>query len=279
MPVDNLVGRAAGHLLVDRRQRVLCQAVDLVHRAARRPHRQRLYRRSAMSDVAAFVAETLGHEPQRPRPVRARADPSQPRPRQLRAARVPRRPGARPGHRRLALRALPERARRQAVAAATMRWSRARPAPRSAARSACRRYIRLGKQAREDDASQSDNVVGDVVEALIGALFLDGGLDAAERFIRTRLGALPRQPGPRARASQVGAPGAGRGARPASRRPMSCVGRSGAHHAPRFTVRRLGATARRGRGRRHRQAGSRNRRRRRLAGAAAMSQRCAASSP
>ena len=60
-----------------------------------------------------------------------------------------------------------------------MPWSRARPAPRSAASSASRRCIRLGKQAREDGASQSDNVVGDVVEALIGALFLDGGLDAA----------------------------------------------------------------------------------------------------
>jgi ribonuclease-3 len=43
--------------------------------------------------------------------------------------------------------------------------------------------VRLGKQAREDGASQSENVVGDVVEALIGALFLDGGMDVAERFI------------------------------------------------------------------------------------------------
>ena len=43
--------------------------------------------------------------------------------------------------------------------------------------------VRLGRQAREDRASESDNVVGDVVEALIGALFLDGGLEAAERFI------------------------------------------------------------------------------------------------
>ena len=43
--------------------------------------------------------------------------------------------------------------------------------------------IRLGKQARDDGASESDNVVGDVVEALIGALFLDAGLEAAQRFI------------------------------------------------------------------------------------------------
>src|SRR3954464_5055237 len=43
--------------------------------------------------------------------------------------------------------------------------------------------VRLGKQAREDGASQSENVVGDVVEALLGALLLDGGFAAAERFI------------------------------------------------------------------------------------------------
>ena len=33
--------------------------------------------------------------------------------------------------------------------------------------------IQLGKQARDDGASNSDNVVGDVVEALIGALLLE----------------------------------------------------------------------------------------------------------
>jgi ribonuclease III len=44
--------------------------------------------------------------------------------------------------------------------------------------------LRLGKQAREDGASESDNVLGDVVEALIGALYLDSGLEAAEAFVR-----------------------------------------------------------------------------------------------
>jgi ribonuclease-3 len=46
--------------------------------------------------------------------------------------------------------------------------------------------LRLGKQARGDGANQSDNVVGDAVEALIGALLLDGGMDEAERFILAR---------------------------------------------------------------------------------------------
>ena len=61
--------------------------------------------------------------------------------------------------------------------------------------------VRLGRQAIEDGAFQSDNVLGDVVEALIGALYLDGGLDAAERFVRRawaeridRLAKPPRHP-------------------------------------------------------------------------------------
>lgn len=47
-------------------------------------------------------------------------------------------------------------------------------------------HVRLGKQAREDGAADSDNVLGDVVEALIGALYIDHGFDAAERFVRAR---------------------------------------------------------------------------------------------
>ena len=45
--------------------------------------------------------------------------------------------------------------------------------------------IRLGRQAREDRATESDNVIGDVIESLIGALYFDGGYDSAKRFIRT----------------------------------------------------------------------------------------------
>lgn len=45
-------------------------------------------------------------------------------------------------------------------------------------------HIRLGKQARGDGAGQSDNVLGDVMEALIGALFLERGFDAARDFVK-----------------------------------------------------------------------------------------------
>ena len=46
------------------------------------------------------------------------------------------------------------------------------------------RHIVLGKQARDDGASESDNILGDVVEALIGALFLNAGLKEAQALIR-----------------------------------------------------------------------------------------------
>jgi len=45
-------------------------------------------------------------------------------------------------------------------------------------------YIRLGKQARDDGGADSDNILGDVMEALIGALFLERGYDAARAFVR-----------------------------------------------------------------------------------------------
>lgn len=45
-------------------------------------------------------------------------------------------------------------------------------------------HIRLGKQARDDGGAQSDNILGDVMEALIGALFVERGFDAARVFVR-----------------------------------------------------------------------------------------------
>jgi ribonuclease-3 len=95
--------------------------------------------------------------------------------------------------------------------------------------------LRLGKQAREDGASQSDNVVGDAVEALIGALLLDGGLETAERFILARwepyLAGQGRAPHHPKSALQEMAEGLGR--KPPA---YEVIERSGPAHAPRFTV-------------------------------------------
>ena len=96
--------------------------------------------------------------------------------------------------------------------------------------------IRLGKQAREDGANWSDNVVGDVVEALVGALFLDAGLEAAQTFIRATwapyLDAQGRAPKhPKSSLQELAA------ARNLKSPDYEVERKSGAHHAPRFTVR------------------------------------------
>lgn len=95
--------------------------------------------------------------------------------------------------------------------------------------------IRLGRQAREDRATNSDNVVGDVVEALLGALFLDQGLEVADGFIRKHWAnyldsqrSAPMHPKSAlqelAAAKNWGTPA------------YEVLGRHGAHHAPTFRV-------------------------------------------
>lgn len=96
--------------------------------------------------------------------------------------------------------------------------------------------IRLGKQAREDRASQSENVVGDVVEALIGAVFLDGGLEPARRFIMKLWEAdlAAQRHAPQHPKSALQELAAAKGVKA----PMyELVARTGAHHAPKFTIR------------------------------------------
>ncbi len=44
-------------------------------------------------------------------------------------------------------------------------------------------HLRLGKQARDDGARNSRKVLGDVMESLIGAVYLDHGMDPARSFI------------------------------------------------------------------------------------------------
>jgi ribonuclease-3 len=96
--------------------------------------------------------------------------------------------------------------------------------------------IRLGRQAREDGASQSGNVVGDVVEALIGALFLDGGMEVARSFILTLWEAdlSSQRRAPQHPKSGLQELAAAKGVKPPT---YEVVSRTGAHHAPKFTVR------------------------------------------
>lgn len=95
--------------------------------------------------------------------------------------------------------------------------------------------LRLGKQARDDGAMGSDNVVGDAVEALIGALFLEGGLPAATTFVRRAWGPLvdAATQAPRHPKSALQEWAAAHRCRPPV---YTLLGRTGAHHAPRFTV-------------------------------------------
>ena len=96
--------------------------------------------------------------------------------------------------------------------------------------------IKLGKQAREDGANQSDNVVGDVVEALMGALLLDGGIEKADAFIRRAWAPYVESQGrapkhPKSALQELAA------ARNWATPEYEVACKSGAHHAPRFTVR------------------------------------------
>jgi len=45
-------------------------------------------------------------------------------------------------------------------------------------------HIQLGKQARDDGGLDSDNILGDVMEALIGASFVTQGFDATRDMVR-----------------------------------------------------------------------------------------------
>lgn len=99
-----------------------------------------------------------------------------------------------------------------------------------------RPHLRLGKQARDDGAADSDNVLGDVMEALIGALYLEAGLEPARAFVRrawgTRVGTHEAAPQHPKSALQEWA--AAHNRKPPA---YEVVDRSGPHHAPRFTVR------------------------------------------
>lgn len=96
--------------------------------------------------------------------------------------------------------------------------------------------IRLGKQARDDGGTSSTNILGDVVEALIGALYLDGGMDSARGFIKrhwaSRIDAISDAPRhPKSELQEWAA------ARNRKTPTYTLLGKTGPDHDLRFTVR------------------------------------------
>jgi ribonuclease-3 len=96
-------------------------------------------------------------------------------------------------------------------------------------------HMQLGKQAREDGGHDSDNILGDVMEALLGASFVEQGFEPTRDLVRRLWAdAVTGQAGHRKHpksALQEWAAG--------NRRKMPeyrLVERSGPDHAARFTV-------------------------------------------
>lgn len=95
--------------------------------------------------------------------------------------------------------------------------------------------VRLGKQAREDGATLSENVIGDVVEALLGALLLDAGFEQAEAVVRRFWAPYvdSQKRAPQHPKSQLQELAAARGFKAPC---YELLGQFGAHHAPTFKV-------------------------------------------
>ncbi len=96
-------------------------------------------------------------------------------------------------------------------------------------------HIILGKQARDDGGADSDNILGDVMESLLGASFIEHGFPFTQAWIREHWqeaidGDAGRAKHPKSALQEWTA---------GNRRRMPeyrLVGRSGPDHAARFTV-------------------------------------------
>ncbi|ALJ12795.1 ribonuclease III [Sphingopyxis macrogoltabida] len=95
--------------------------------------------------------------------------------------------------------------------------------------------VRFGAQARSDGGRYSDNIAADAIEALIGALYLDQGADAARAFILAHWGAMieGQQAAPKHPKAALQEWALARKRRPPE---YEIVAREGPDHAPRFRV-------------------------------------------
>lgn len=96
-------------------------------------------------------------------------------------------------------------------------------------------HIQLGSQARSDGGTDSDNILGDVMEALLGASFIENGFGHTRTLVRALWadavsGSAGQSKHPKS-ALQEWAAGCGR-----KMPEYTLVDRSGPDHAARFTV-------------------------------------------
>jgi ribonuclease-3 len=97
-------------------------------------------------------------------------------------------------------------------------------------------HVRLGKQARDDGAGASDNVLGDVLEALLGANFVESSFSATREIVHDLWdeavsGHAGRSKHPKSALQEWAA---GNRRKPPE---YEVVERSGPDHAAKFTVR------------------------------------------
>ncbi len=97
-------------------------------------------------------------------------------------------------------------------------------------------HVRLGRQARDDGAAGSDNILGDVMESLLGAQMREAGFDDAKTLVRRLWADAVEGDAGRAKhpKSALQEWAAGNRRRPPE---YALVDRSGPDHAARFTVR------------------------------------------
>ncbi len=133
-----------------------------------------------------------------------------------RTAGIHRRPGAGPDHRRMAGRTLSRRAGRRPGAAASRIWCPSRCSRASPRAWACRPRSRWRRARARAGVRKRATVLADATEALIGALYLDGGLAPARDFVRRAWaqamdGAWPSRPRTRRRRCRNGLQARGAG--------------------------------------------------------------------
>ena len=125
--------------------------------------------------------------------------------------------------------------RRKALCpAATPLWCVGRRLPRIAGDFGLGDMLTFARSEEAGNGRVNPSILADALEALIGALYLDGGLEPAERFVRALNGSRISAPWASRRAMRRRPFRNGRRAAGSACRPIRLLETSGPAHAPRF---------------------------------------------